>query len=1026
MSTIRLIPDSFVQHCTSVPNDVFIHVVQTDSDNEKTISKTRRELLTDALHAAQYLRERVHPVRRPGDAPSCVGILMRSGYACFVQFLGILMNRLTPVLISPRNSAEGILHLIRMSQSLCLVADGTQDNVLAFLRTQLPSLSIIESENSQHTPSFDHVSPDWLNITHEERLAEAECVAYYLHTSGSTGHPKLIPETHREWWDRAERLMRHPGRPLVVMVPMFHTMGLSSYVRFPFGMGCIPVIVETNQPYSAELICHVLRHFPGAVCIVPPAILDDIAAGHAGSVSVLATAHRVLFAGAPLAKPAGDKLASAGVKLVSAYGCTEAGQLTTADAASEDPLDWQYMQFLAPDQISFVPVAESDNLYQLVVKPGRFVDPTHVNHTDPVGFCTGDVWQPHPTKDGLWKHMGRRGTVTVLNNGEKTDNGQLGLISQSSLVQHAIVFGEGRFQNGIIVQPSGASWSPEKFLEAVWPTVVHANTVIPKHSRLVKELVLVADPNKKFVLSDKATVRRQETLRLYELEIEQAYDRLEQGTSTHVLPAADDDEGALAYIRRVVGELLGKDVQDDANLFDYGMDSLLAISCRSSLIPLAKLRGRQNVPRNVVYHHPAIYLLVDFVMGSAPPVSNREQRLQALLAEIEHAWPLNPKSDASDSQDSDGFRRDTLVVLLTGSTGTFGSQILQALLESQAVTAVYCLNRQTTISPAERQRRNMDDPTVLDKYSSKVEFWEMDIAEENLGLTDEALSKVRTSVTHFVHCAWEINFNHPVEHFARTQLRGVQNLVNLALSSYEPRVPRVVFLSSTAATAHYQGPEEEIPECTFDDMALPLNQGYAEAKYLAEQLISRASQKTGIPATIIRAGQLSGSTRTGAWNTKEVIPLFFQSCDKLGCTPDTLPDVRWMPADIAARIVTDIILHDTSTPVESVVVRQIENSYLLDGHTLVHSLLSASQDKLRTISVEDWLSAVRDAGETIPAGRILDAIEAWLSGSSTESYRPLSTMQTRGISREALGIRIDNDLVAAYWGHAVRSEAMNT
>lgn len=56
--------------------------------------------------------------------------------------------------------------------------------------------------------------------------------------------------------------------------------------------------------------------------------------------------------------------------------------------------------------------------------------PAILNHENPIGYDTSDVWVEHPTKKGWYRHAGRAGDVTVLSNGEKTDNKQLGTSTQ--------------------------------------------------------------------------------------------------------------------------------------------------------------------------------------------------------------------------------------------------------------------------------------------------------------------------------------------------------------------------------------------------------------------------------------------------------------------------------------------------------------------------------------------------------------------------------------------------------------------
>ena len=134
-----------------------------------------------------------------------------------------------------------------------------------------------------------------------------------------------------------------------------------------------------------------------------------------------------------------------------------------------------------------------------------------------------------------------------------------------------------------------------------------------------------------------------------------------------------------------------------------------------------------------------------------------------------------------------------------------------------------------------------------------------------------------------------MNFNHPLDHFLETQIPGIRSVIDLSLSTYRARLPRIVFLSSVSAVSNYAGPEDTIPEATFDDPSVSLNQGYGQGKYLAERMLVKASTEAGVPVTIVRAGQLSGSTISGVWNVDEHIPVLLQSCLALKTVPSTLP-----------------------------------------------------------------------------------------------------------------------------------------
>jgi hypothetical protein len=131
--------------------------------------------------------------------------------------------------------------------------------------------------------------------------------------------------------------------------------------------------------------------------------------------------------------------------------------------------------------------------------------------------------------------------------------------------------------NGIILQPRDNSISASDFLSQIQPTIEHANTIIPKHSRLVRELIIVAPSDKPFALSDKSTVRKKETLDRFQVEIEAAYKILEEGDGGEewVFEGNVTDEKDLKkFLRSAIYQVLGEGVADDEDLFEHGNSDL--------------------------------------------------------------------------------------------------------------------------------------------------------------------------------------------------------------------------------------------------------------------------------------------------------------------------------------------------------------------------------------------------------------------------------------------------------------------
>ena len=93
------------------------------------------------------------------------------------------------------------------------------------------------------------------------------------------------------------------------------------------------------------------------------------------------------------------------------------------------------------------------------------------------------------------------------------------------------------------------------------------------------------------------------------------------------------------------------------------------------------------------------------------------------------------------------------VVLVTGTTGTIGSNVLAQLVADAKVGRVYCFNRQGSTPLDVRQRTALGDrgldPSVVD--SPRVVLLEGIISQPKLGLADDLYEEVRTSVTHVIH-----------------------------------------------------------------------------------------------------------------------------------------------------------------------------------------------------------------------------------------------------------------------------------
>lgn len=135
-----------------------------------------------------------------------------------------------------------------------------------------------------------------------------------------------------------------------------------------------------------------------------------------------------------------------------------------------------------------------------------------------------------------------------------------------------------------------------------------------------------------------------------------------------------------------------------------------------------------------------------------------------------------------------------------------------------------------------------------------------------------------------MHTSWHMNFNAPVEEFERGHIAGVHHLLEMAINSARPVKPHFTFISSISAAGDAPGIKPEIP--FLDPSVVAHQNGYSQSKYVAERIIDRVAAETGLQCSVVRCGQLSGSSISGMWNAAEHVPILLQSSVEMKMIPD--------------------------------------------------------------------------------------------------------------------------------------------
>ncbi|KAI0794928.1 acetyl-CoA synthetase-like protein [Abortiporus biennis] len=946
-----------------------------------------------------------------GSSPQVIGILSPSDtitYSCVV--LAIMRSGNIAFPISPRNSPEAIAHLLMKTQvSFLLIADDA--GLWEHAETAIKKVQEQEGNPSNghvtellSIPSFEDMFPHQLGDDDSFKpLPPVKCsvdaTALILHSSGSTAFPKPILWSHRALleWSRSPFFGTFDFAGVIMSChssAVYHAMGVGQLL-FAATTGLIMATFKPTTPPAFPTPDRVIAEVMKTKCQVGtyvPMFLEQWAQDPK-IVEYLKTTKRLVFGGGPLAKEVGDALAREGVPLCSCYGITETGYI--ASYLPDVPgMNWEY--FEVSKQLNYIFDPREDGLTSelIILESADHTLPRVFNYevNGRKAYATNDLCMQHPTKPHLWKIFGRADDQIMLSSGEKTNPGPLEkILEQDPHILHAIMFGRGKFYNGVLIDPAPEfAFNPngedgevllERFRKMIRPTVERMNEYAPQHSRIFKEMIIVSSPDKPFTHTAKHTVRRPAVIREYEPEIEALYQKVESinNVSGETQKGSDSEatiqdwsfNETLEFVRNVVVNVLERSVKDEDDIFQHGCDSLQATWIRmqiSGMLKRTKPDVASQLPAQLVFQAPSVLSLTHLILKCINSVespesyqgeSDLEKRVKDLVSTVEKFTadiPSRPAPGILQVRRKD----EGDIVLLTGSTGGLGSNTLAHLSSDPTVARIYAFNRAAKGSDPkshsrarleERQMKVISNRGLVDEYmSSKVVMVEGDLIKPQFGLNEELYNELRNSVTHIIHLAWPVDFNLNLSSLEGA-VQGVRHLVDFALSSPYTEMPHVLFSSSVAVVRNPLTPGFPKEEHVLDPK-VPAGSGYGESKWVAERILGIASEKTGLKTTSVRIGQLTGD-KTGYWNEKEWFPSLVKSGFFTRCLPDVPGNglVTWLPLYEAAQVLTQ--MRNTDEP-----ILHLASAHPVPWHDILAAI--ATEIGVPLVSFDEWIKMLKE------------------------------------------------------------------
>lgn len=744
----------------------------------------------------------------------------------------------------------------------------------------------------------------------------------------------------------------------------------------------------------------------------------------------------ILYAGGDLPQALGDRVAAV-IPLRCWWGASECGLPHQLIPPNLGPHDWRYIRFHPSVGTVFDKV--TDDEYELVIRRDDSVQKTQTcfsirGHEDLDLYRTKDLFHAHPTIPDAWCWRARADDIIVFLNGEKANPVPMEqyVVAHNPEVSGALVVGTRRFQASLLIELAASEGSKPlttaqeaQLIERIWPNVEEANRVALAHARVEKALILILPVDRPLIRAGKGTIQRPASIAQYSAEIDALYDNADAVDGDHdnnvnavgqIVDSADP-QSVRRLIRDSVAGIRGlaDPETESTTFFERGLDSLMALQL---LRTLRRGLRRPDLALSTIYSNPTIPRLQEAIMSgrqNAPNVQDASlmapllKTYSELIRQIPK--PVTPALGAASD-------KEQVTVILTGSTGTVGTFLLRALLDSPNVEHVVCLNRSRDGGRAAQEQRFVSAELEARDLDQRATFLQTDLSQPLLGLSKETYENIRTRAGLIIHNAWPVNFNLGLAAF-QPQLAGLVNLFRLAADSTLSHAVHVVFISSVSAIGGLAGRHESQCEKIFTSFDTPAVNGYARSKFLSELLCNEAVGSLGIPVVVVRLGQVAGAVRRpgGRWNQNEWLPILIVSSRDLGCLPlhlgPSFSTIDWTPSDLLANVLVELVTSHAKSPrADGARVFNIRNPHIASWGSLLPAIIETfkthpgSKDTpVAVVSPSTWLSRLRkaerkaaDHGSTTPSSPAIKLLDfysngLWGSGVAEESSQWLKPME---------------------------------
>ncbi len=245
-------------------------------------------------------------------------------------------------------------------------------------------------------------------------------------------------------------------------------------------------------------------------------------------------------------------------------------------------------------------------------------------------------------------------------------------------------------------------------------------------------------------------------------------------------------------------------------------------------------------------------------------------------------------------------------ILLTGAGGYLGSHILEYIINNKECN-IYCL-----IRDVEKFKKALkfyfDDKIELD--NSRIRVITGDISKTNLGLGESDLLNVKNNVGRIINCAANVSHFASVEEAKKDNVDGIYNMSKMALE-----IGASLEHMSTITVSGINVSEQTINNVNFTENDLNIGQDYSHdaymlSKYKAEELLKMFESKN-LNYSIYRTGYIGSRSYDNKFQINEdtsAFQMIVNMIQKIGVVPESAVNVKIQtaPVDKIAQAVVEL------------------------------------------------------------------------------------------------------------------------